>query len=134
VKTSFNVRRRNLILGSFVLTFIGLRLYLHMSPSSNFDVAGYNIHHLFSGLILITFSAIPLILSNEQGRWVDLGCIIFGAGLSMTLDEWVYLIATDGSDSSYLLPVSLWGAIVAILIVVAFIVILSAWSRSRDQS
>ena len=27
------------------------------------------------------------------------------------LDEWVYLVATDGTNASYLLPVSGWGAV-----------------------
>ncbi len=132
-KASFSVRRRNLILSSFVLTFVGLRLYLHMSPSSNFDVAGYNIHHLFTGLLLITFSAIPLILLNGRNRWIDIGCIVFGAGLSMALDEWVYLIVTDGSDASYLLPVSFWGGAIMILLVVALTLVLSIGKRPHNR-
>ena len=43
---------------------------------------------------------------------LDVALLVFGAGLAMALDEWVYLIATDGTNASYLLPVSLWGGIV----------------------
>jgi hypothetical protein len=40
--------------------------------------------------------------------------VVFGAGLGMALDEWIYLIATDGSNASYLLPVSLYGSVVVV--------------------
>ena len=32
----------------------------------------------------------------------------------MALDEWVYLIATDGSNAAYLTPVSFWGGAIAV--------------------
>jgi len=32
----------------------------------------------------------------------------------MALDEWVYLIATDGTNASYLLPVSFWGGVIVV--------------------
>lgn len=92
-----------------VLTFIIMRLYLHAFPGTNLDIAGYNIHHLYTGILILFFTAIPLILYPKQGRLFDLLCIGFGVGLSLILDEWVYLITTDGTDSSYLLPISLWG-------------------------
>jgi hypothetical protein len=40
--------------------------------------------------------------------------VVFGVGLSLALDEVVYLIATDGSNASYLLPVSFWGGVVVV--------------------
>jgi hypothetical protein len=45
---------------------------------------------------------------------LDLAAVVFGVGLSMALDEWVYLITTDGSNASYLLPISFWGGAVMI--------------------
>ena len=55
----------------------------------------------------------------------------FGAGLSLALDEWVYLIATDGTNASYLLPVSLWGGVVMIALAVAYIGVLYMAARAR---
>jgi hypothetical protein len=40
------------------------------------------------------------------------------------MDEWVYLIATDGTNASYLLPVSFWGAVAMHTLVVAGVLIL----------
>ena len=48
---------------------------------------------------------------------------MFGAGLALSLDEVVYLIATDGSNASYLLPVSFWGGVVVVGLGVAWVVV-----------
>jgi hypothetical protein len=107
-------RRARLILASLLLTFAVIRLAMWRSPDSDFDLAGYNIHHLFTGVLLATAAAIPLILRPGRSRGLDVACVLFGAGLSLVLDEVVYLIATDGSNASYLLPVSFWGAVVVV--------------------
>lgn len=107
-------RRARLILGSLLLTFAVIRVTLWRSPDSDFDIAGYNIHHLFTGVLLATAAGISLILRHGQSRALDAACVVFGAGLSMALDEVVYLVATDGSNASYLLPVSFWGGVVVV--------------------
>ncbi len=107
-------KRTLLLISSIVLTFIFLRVSLYLSPNSNFDVGQYNIHHLFTGIIVLTIAIVPLLLSECKTKLADALVIMFGVGLSMVLDEWVYLIATDGSDPAYLSPVSLWGGIIVI--------------------
>jgi hypothetical protein len=107
-------RRARLILASLLLTFLIVRLALSRSPDSDFDIAGYNIHHLFTGLLIAAAAGIPLILRAGRSRGLDLACVLFGGGLSLALDEVVYLIATDGSNASYLLPVSFWGGVVVV--------------------
>ena len=108
--------RRNaiLLILSIGLTVIVLRIALHNSPDSDFDVAGYNIHHLYTGLVLIAAGGIPLAIFRETSRSMDAAVAVFGVGLGMALDEWVYLIATDGSNASYLLPISLYGAVIVV--------------------
>jgi len=114
--TPDRVVRRNaiLLILSIGMTVILLRIALHNSPDSDFDVAGYNIHHLFTGLLLIAAGGIPLAIFRETSRLMDAAVAVFGVGLGMALDEWVYLIATDGSNASYILPVSLYGGIVIV--------------------
>ena len=117
---NLNKRRSVLVLFSLLFTFVTLRVFLHLFPSTNFDVGAYNIHHLFTGLLLVTFGGLPLVLFHGNSRMIDVASITFGAGLSMALDEWVYLIATDGSDMSYLLPISLWGAVLMISLTLGY--------------
>jgi hypothetical protein len=107
-------RRARMVLGSLLVTFIIVRLALWRSPDSDFDIAGYNIHHLFTGILLTTAGGIPLVLRSGRSRGLDVACLAYGAGLALTLDEVVYLIATDGSNASYLQPVSFWGGIVVV--------------------
>ncbi|KGJ98732.1 hypothetical protein [Thalassotalea sp. ND16A] len=118
---SLNKKRASLIALSMVITLFLLRVYLHLFPDTNFDLGSYNIHHLFSGLLLITFAGIPLVIFSGNNRLLDITSIVFGIGLSMALDEWVYLIATDGSDNAYLLPISFWGAVLMIGLVLVYI-------------
>ena len=110
-------------------TFVVLRVLLGISPDSDFDVLGYNIHHLFTGLLLVTLAGIPLAVFGEFPQ-KDHAVVVFGVGLAMALDEWVYLIATDGSNASYLLPVSFWGGVVVVGLAVIYVALLG---RNRSS-
>lgn len=103
-----------LLIGSMIATFTLLRLFLYFSPNADLNVGSYNIHHLFSGLLLISAGGIPLAVLHGSARNLKLALIAFGIGLGMALDEWVYLIATDGTNASYLLPISFWGGAIVV--------------------
>lgn len=122
-------RRAVLLVVSMIVTFVSLRLYLSFSPDSDFNVGPYNIHHLFTGLLLITFCGIAVILFKGRTRMTDACSVGFGVGLALALDEWVYLITTDGSNASYLLPVSFWGGVVMITLACLYIAILYLFNR-----
>ena len=126
-----DTRRARIIVAAIVATFVMIRLMLHASPDSDFDVAGYNIHHLFTGLLLIVAGGIPIALFPGSSRLSDMAAAVFGIGLALALDEWVYLIATDGTNASYLLPVSLRGGIVMVALAVIYIGVLYIVSGKR---
>jgi len=128
------VRRNGIILlCSIIITFALLRAVLHVAPNTDLNVGRYNIHHLFTGLLLIVAGGIPLAIFQNHSRWFDLARLIFGAGLGMALDEWVFLIATDGSNASYLLPVSFWGGVVVVGLACVYVVMLMVCNRAGDQ-
>lgn len=108
-----------------IVVFVLLRLFLHTFSTTNLDIGPYNVHHLFIGILLVIGAGLPLILKMPRGtsRWVLAS--ILGAGLALILDEWVYLIITDGSDASYLLPESVIGAAILMAIVAVYIVALA---------
>ncbi|MDQ3440236.1 MAG: hypothetical protein M3478_07790 [Planctomycetota bacterium] len=133
-RTPPDLVRRNgaLLLLSMSVTFVALRIWLHLSPDSDFNVGRYNVHHLFTGLVLIAAGGIPLAIFRGSTQRLDAALVVFGAGLAMALDEWVYLIATDGTNASYVLPVSLWGAVVVVGLgwIYALVLIVAARNRS----
>jgi hypothetical protein len=122
-------RRAVLLLLSLVVTFALLRLYLYFSPDADFNLGPYNIHHLFTGIVLLTFCGIAVILFQGRTRLLDAATVGFGSGLSLALDEWVYLITTDGSNASYWLPISFWGGVVMIAAACLYIVLLYLAAR-----
>jgi len=111
---------------AFVATFAVIRMWLWFAPDTDLDVGGYNVHHLFTGVAIVTASMLPLALGLSPRRPATLLTAAAGVGLSLVLDEWVYLIATDGTNASYLLPVSFWGAAVLHALVVVAVLGLSA--------
>ena len=127
-----NTRRAWIIATTMVVTFIIVRSMLHLSPNSDFNVGRYNVHHLFTGLLLITVGGIPLALFPLNSLMTDVMAVVFGAGLSLALDEWVYLIATDGTNASYLLPVSVRGGIAMVGLALVYVAILYILSRDKQ--
>ena len=125
-------RRRGWILAlSLAVTFIVMRVSMALRPDADFNVAGHNIHHLFTGLLILTACGVPLVIGVRRvrlGDWLTAG---FGMGLGLALDEWVYLIATDGSNASYLLPISFWGGLIVVGVAVLYAVLLA--QKSNDQ-
>jgi hypothetical protein len=117
------------LLASMAGTFVLLRIWLSFSPNTDFNVAGYNIHHLFTGLVLVSLGAVPLAVLEGRNPVRSWARVVMGIGLGMALDEWVYLIATDGTNASYLLPVSFWGGVVVLGLVCAYAVGVMVWAR-----
>jgi hypothetical protein len=101
-------------------TFAVMRAYLHMSPNSDLTIGGYNIHHLFTGLVLLTLGGIAAVIVPPRSQLSLSAIVIFGVGLALALDEWLYLIVTDGTNASYLLPVSFWGGFVAVVLATGY--------------
>jgi hypothetical protein len=116
-----------LLAGVIVGTFAVLRLWLAITPNADLTVRGVNVHHLFTGVLLTTIAAVPLVVvdvaSRRLRRWL---IVAFGVGLALMLDEWVYLIATDGSNAAYATPVSRWGGLALVLLGAGY-----AWACGR---
>jgi len=131
-RLSESVKRNGMILLlGMIVTFVLLRVSLYFSPNADFNVGRYNIHHLFTGLLLTAIGGIPLAIFTTASRVLDLFRLIFAIGLAMALDEWVYLIATDGTNESYMLPVSLWGGVIVISLTCLYVTVLMVLRRNQ---
>lgn len=113
------------LLGTFVLT----RASLMLRPNADFNIAGYNVHHLFTGFVIATACAIPLALARWSRRATEGFVAGLGIGLSLGLDEVIYLIMTDGSNASYLTAVSWIGGVVFVSLTAIYAAVLSAGRR-----
>jgi hypothetical protein len=89
-------------------TFLGFRLILHLRPDTDLFVAGYEVHHLYTGVLLMAVFGLPPMVSESHKPISMLNACGFAIGLAMALDQWVYLITTDGSNASYITTWSLW--------------------------
>jgi hypothetical protein len=105
--------RAALVRRSMILTVAVTRAYLWFRPDADFNVGAYNIHHLFTGALLMSAAGIAATLDLRRPAR-DACAVAFGIGLALTLDEWVYLIVTDGTNAMYWSTPSVVGAVVAI--------------------
>lgn len=119
---------------ALAVTFVVMRASMALRPDADFNIAGHNIHHLFTGLLILTACGVPLVIGVRHvrlGGWLTAG---FGIGLGLALDEWVYLIATDGSNASYLLPISFWGGLIVVGATVLYTVLVARRSNAEDDT
>jgi hypothetical protein len=101
------------LLVPLVVTFIAQRLCLHLiNPDMDLYILGHNVHHLFVGAAMVIPAAFVLAF-QPAAALLRLGALAaLGSGSAMVLDQMIYLIATDGTNASYLKPISLWSAII----------------------
>ncbi len=129
----FDKRRALLFLAFLLAPFLVFRAVLFLSPHTNLTVGAYNIHHLFIGLFLIVLGGVPMAVVRGAARVLDVATATFATGLSLALDEWVYLITTDGSDTSYLLPISFWGGVAMIATACLYVLALYLVLRRGEE-
>jgi hypothetical protein len=106
--------RRYVLATSMLVTFMTVRAWLHTRPDTDLSVGGYDIHHLFTGVLILSVFAIPAILRPRPGTGGSVAVAGAGVGLSLVLDEWFYLIVTDGSNAAYVQWPSLVGGAIAV--------------------
>jgi hypothetical protein len=119
-----------LILVPLLLTAVGQRLYLHLVQVRHVYPAGYLVHHLFSGALLVIPAAFVLAFGTRNRLLMILAPMVLGVGSAMVLDEVVYLIATQATDDDYVSVVSLGGS--AALISTAVVTLLILYRLHRD--
>src|SRR5262245_49942215 len=100
-----------LILLPMLATFAGQRLYLHLVRVQHVYPAGYLVHHLFTGALLVIPAAFVLAFGARNRLLAVLAPVLLGIGSAMVLDEIVYLVTTNGTDADYVSPRSFVGAI-----------------------
>lgn len=124
---------RALLIAGLVGTFALMRASLFLRPNADLNLGGYNIHHLHTGVLITTLCAIPLAVASPRGLARKVLVAGLGVGLSLALDEVVYLIATDGSNASYLTPISWIGGIVLVAAAAAYALMVQSTKKGASQ-
>ena len=118
------------MLGAFALT----RLSLWFRPNADFNVGPYNVHHLFTGVLIVSAAGMAATASGLGARAKDTCAAFFGIGLALTLDEWIYLIVTDGTNASYWSTPSVVGGFVAVGLAAGCLALISFRTPSHPPS
>ena len=100
-----------LILLPLLGTIVILRLYLHLVRVQHIYPAGFLIHHLFTGVLLIIPAAFVIAFGTIRKSTGISARIVLGIGSGLVLDEITFLVMTKASDADYLSPVSWFGSI-----------------------
>ena len=124
--------RLRIFMATLLTTFAGFRVVLHLRPNVDFVVAGYDVHHLYTGVLLMAIFGIPAVIAGQP---LSMRTVVgFGVGTAMALDQWIYLITTDGTNASYITPWSLWTGGVMVLMGVAYALIVGWFVRNPPRS
>ena len=118
------------ILMPMLATFAIQRTILHhSSPDTHVYVAGFLVHHLFWGNLVLIPTAFLLGLGIRTLWLKKVALGLLGFSSAMVLDEMIYLICTDGSGVAYRGTVSLRGAFVMVAIATLFLLFVAYLSR-----
>jgi len=121
-----------LILLPMLATFATQRLYLHLVSVQHVRTGGLIIHHLFFGVMMVIPAAFVLAFGPRHRMSAVLSRIALGVGSAMVLDEMVYLVATQASDSDYVSALSLKGAVVFISLATVLLLALYHWCKRSE--
>ena len=117
--------RAAIVCRSMLAAFALTRLSLWFRPNADFNVGPYNIHHLFTGVLIMSAAGIAATAPMLGSRARDACAALFGLGLALTLDEWIYLIVTDGTNASYWTTASVAGGFAAVGLAAACLAVIS---------
>ncbi len=79
--TPRQLARRNAVMLAVAMlgSFAAVRIHLAIAPDADFNVGPYNVHHLFTGLVLITLGGVPLAVLRGSSRWMDAALLPSGS-------------------------------------------------------
>jgi hypothetical protein len=123
-----------LILFPMLGTFVCQRLYLHLVSVQHVYPAGYLVHHLFTGALIVIPAAFILAFDTRNRLLAFLAPAALGVGSAMVLDEVTYLVATQATDEDYVSGVSLWGAITLISLATILLLVLYRWHCEKTSN
>ncbi len=107
-------------LGAFVGTLVLLRVSLYFFPHTDVFIAGYNVHHLYTGAFILVLLT-PLLL---VGVFPKILAALSGVAAALIIDHLVCLTVGTCGEKTYTSKQSFWGMMIFASIVVGITVAL----------
>lgn len=122
-----------LLIVPMLLAFASVRLLLYIVPGvGGSRVAGFHVHHLLVGILLVVLGGIPAVLLAGPRRSRSVAIVVFGLGLGLALDEWVLFVLREASPATaYSSPGSVAGAAVLTTLTVLYALVIR--KRGSEQ-
>jgi hypothetical protein len=114
-------------------TFAGTRLPLHLGGVHHVYPFGHLLHHLYTGALLVIAAAFILAFASGKRLVAIVTRVILGIGSALVLDEVVYLVVTQASDTDYVSSISLWGAVILMFLGTALLFALYWLHRDKGS-
>ena len=114
-------------------TVAGTRLHLHLGGVHHVYPFGYLLHHLYTGALLVIGAAFILAFASGNRLVAILTRVILGIGSALVLDEVVYLVGTQASDTDYVSSVSLWGSVLLMCLGTTLLLVLYWLHRDKGS-
>lgn len=117
-----------------LLAFASVRVVLYVVPGvGGSQVAGYHVHHLLIGILLVVLGGVPAILIEAPGSARSAAIVAFGLGLGLALDEWVLFVLREASPgTAYSSRGSVLGACVLTILTVLYAFLIRIRGSRRD--
>jgi hypothetical protein len=80
-----------------IATIVVVRISLFLAPRLNVYIGKYNVHHLYTGAVLLVLDTVLLIAGAINAYTV----VLAGVAVALILDELGYLVTTSGADKAY---------------------------------
>lgn len=124
-----------LLIAPMLLAFASVRVVLYLVPGvGGSQVAGYHVHHLLIGILLVVLGGVPAVLIEAPGAARSAAIVAFGLGLGLALDEWVLFVLREASPgTAYPSRGSVLGACVLTALTVLYAFLIRLRGSRRDE-
>jgi hypothetical protein len=132
-----NIKDFSLLFICTILMILVARFYVLLYPNNSLILNGYEVHHLYTGVLIILFSIIPVIFIghiylNNKSRKLLL--FIIGIATGLIIDEFFFLLSGGKTNNDYWNSISVNGVIFYFLFFSIFCILLHFLSQKNIKS
>lgn len=129
-----NLKELSLLFGSSFLMILGTRLLVFLFPENSLVLYGYEIHHIFTGVLILIFTIILVnftghIYFNNKLRLLLL--FVIGISIGLIIDEFFFLMSGGKTNNDYWNSISVNGAMIYFMFFAILCIVLYFLSQKK---